>query len=492
MDRFNLVIPAAGAATRLRPLSSNTSKIMVRVNGKPTLDYIIEAVNGSVDEVVIIDGKFTDIREYCEVKHPNIEFANQPSFDGPRDAIKIGMNALKDPSKPVVVWLGDAIILEKDMPLGTDFLLTKIVDDHKNWCMWDGLDYYNKPDKPIPNGTALVGLYSFKDGVRARDAFCESTDSDISGALKIYGEFNNVTTNLWYDIGDLPRYFKTCAALLNTKARAFNNLHFDADLGTIRKGPDYHNEHSIKTLRDEKAWYDTLTPEQSLFTPRILPHKVDLIMSYESGTLLSDIMLYENMPDSHWDYIMDRIFQIKLKYFNNRIQNVGNIDSFSGLSRKMWIDKTEERLSRIGGFPKGIKIKLLDWAYEVHKHTAPITGMHGDLHFANILYNQQTDQFKLLDPRGNYGGKVGTIGDDIYDWAKLAHDCYYGYNAAVADVPHNKYVKELFVRKLDEYDLPKDIILKGGLLLVATCIPLHYDDSERQTRFLQKVLNEMG
>ena len=141
MDRFNLVIPAAGAATRLRPLSSNTSKIMVRVNGKPTLDYIIEAVNGSVDEIVIIDGKFSDIREYCEVKHPNIKFANQPSFDGPRDAIKIGMNALEDPDKPVVVWLGDAIILEKDMPLGTDFLITKIVDDHKNWCMWDGLDY---------------------------------------------------------------------------------------------------------------------------------------------------------------------------------------------------------------------------------------------------------------------------------------------------------------------------------------------------------------
>ena len=52
MDKFNLIIPAAGAATRLRPLSSNTSKVMVRVNGKPCLDYIIEAVNGEVDEIM--------------------------------------------------------------------------------------------------------------------------------------------------------------------------------------------------------------------------------------------------------------------------------------------------------------------------------------------------------------------------------------------------------------------------------------------------------
>ena len=143
---FNLIIPAAGAATRLRPLSSGTSKVMVRVNGKPCLDYIIEAVNGSVDEIIVVDGEYSDIREYCAVKHPKVRFANQPSFDGPRDAISIGMNALKNPLKPVVVWLGDAIILEKNMPLGTNFLLTKEVDNQSAWCMWDGTKYYNKPD----------------------------------------------------------------------------------------------------------------------------------------------------------------------------------------------------------------------------------------------------------------------------------------------------------------------------------------------------------
>ena len=63
MGKFNLVIPAAGSATRLKPLSSNISKVMVRVNGKPCLDYIVEAVNGSVEEIVVVDGKFDDIRE---------------------------------------------------------------------------------------------------------------------------------------------------------------------------------------------------------------------------------------------------------------------------------------------------------------------------------------------------------------------------------------------------------------------------------------------
>lgn len=489
---FNLVIPAAGAATRLRPLSSGTSKVMVRVNGKPCLDYIIEAVNGSVDEIVVVDGKYSDIREYCAVKHPKVRFANQPSFDGPRDAIKIGMNALENPMKPVVVWLGDAIILEKDMPLGENFLLTKEVDNQSAWCMWDGTNYYNKPERNIPNATALVGLYSFKEGLRAKQAFNESGAYDISGALELYGNFRQCITKEWYDIGDLPTYYKTCAALLNTKARAFNNLKFDPELGTITKLPDYHDKHSRETLANEKYWYSCLTDQQSMFVPRILKHPTQLTMSYESGTLLSDLMLYEDMPSSHWDYIMDRIFRIKLNYFNSPIDDDGLIDSFSENAYEMWVGKAKKRLEEMPlEMKEDTKAKLLNMATRIHSKTAPIQGMHGDLHFANILYNQQTDQFKLLDPRGEYGKWHGTMGDNIYDWAKLAHDCYYGYNAIVADVPHNEDVKKIFVDKLEEYNLPIKEILEGGLLLLATCIPLHYDDPDRQARMFTKVLDEV-
>ena len=117
--------------------------------------------------------------------------------------------------------------------------------------------------------------------------------------------------------------------------------------------------------------------------------------------------------------------------------------------------------------------------------------MHGDLHFANILYNQQTDQIKVIDPRGNYSGHMGTNGDDIYDWAKLAHDLYHGYNSIVSNVAHNQYVKQLFVKKLEEYKLPVKEILDGGLLLLATCVPLHGDDPSRQNRKLKYVEQEL-
>ena len=49
----------------------------------------------------------------------------------------------------------------------------------------------------------------------------------------------------------------------------------------------------------------------------------------------------------------------------------------------------------------------------------------------------------------------------------------------------------LVCQELDEYELPKDIILQGGLLLLATCIPLHYDDVDRQGRMITKVIDEI-
>lgn len=484
----NLVIPAAGAATRLRPLSTNTSKVMVRVNGKPCLDYIIEHANkmASIDEIVVVDGQFNDIREYCSRRHPKVKVVNQPSLDGPRDAISIGMNALKDPNKPVVVWLGDAIILDESMNLGEDFLLCKEVKNHSDWCMWDGSTFYNKPTQNVTDGIALVGLYSFKNGSHAQMAFSSTDEYDISYALTLYGKFDKVLTDKWYDIGDLPTYYQTCASLLDMKSREFNRMIYDHDLGTLTKTPDYHNKESVLTLTCERLWYNGLSFEQKCFVPRVFNDGQNIVMSFESGTLLSDLMLYENLSESAWEYIIDKLFRIKLNYFSTRCSDRNFTDKFAEQADKIWLDKTSKRLKSTDLPPK-LESKISSMAWRVCRNTYPIECMHGDLHFGNVLYNQQTDQMKLIDPRGRYGNEIGTEGDNLYDWAKLAHDLYHGYNAMVADVKHNELVKRIFVQKLHEYNLPVDDIINGGLVLLATCIPLHYDDTERQQRFLNYV-----
>lgn len=505
---INLVIPAAGAATRLRPLSAYTSKAMVRVNGKPCIDYILEQAHklANIAEVVVVDGKFDDIREYCNIKHPEVKFAKQESLDGPKDAIRIGMSALSDMSLPVVVWLGDAIILEDKLPLGENFLLCKEVNDHHNWCMWDSKQFYDKPTTHISDGVALVGLYSFANGCDAIRSFTDDANEyNISVALTNYGvtRFKKYITNKWYDIGDLPTYHKTCAELLNLKARAFHNIKHNPELGTIQKEPDFHDPASIKRIDHEKTWYDWLPRDQQMFVPRILSHPTDLIMSYESGTLLSDMMLYEDLPESTWEYLIDKVFKLKLNYFNKTSKIIEFIENFSHLSYEMWVQKTHDRLKLshwklCGERHEFYTQKQKEWfektAAKCQRLTRPIECMHGDLHFGNILYDQTTDRIKLIDPRGQYGNDdwVGIFGDDMYDWCKLSHDLYHGYNALVANVPHNETVKRVFVKLLHKYELPVQEIIDGGLLLLATCIPLHNDDWDRQIRFRDYITSRVS
>jgi hypothetical protein len=211
-------------------------------------------------------------------------------------------------------------------------------------------------------------------------------------------------------------------------------------------------------------------------------------MSYESGSLLSDLMLYENLSEANWSFIMDKLFRIKFNYFSTPLERC---DGFAGLSTNIWVDKSKTRLDDVPLKPEEHD-KLIDIAYDIWNHVTPVDVHHGDLHFGNILYNHYTNQFKFIDPRGNYGGLIGTMGDNLYDWCKLAHDLYHGYSSIVSNTSQNETVRKVFLQKLKEFELPVKQILDGGLLLLATCIPLHYDDPERQRKMTQVVKKELN
>jgi dTDP-glucose pyrophosphorylase len=496
---INVVIPAAGEATRLRPLTSNCSKAMVRVHGKPTIEYIIESIYKNkplqtISEIVIVDGKHDDIREWvAKSNYTNIRCVKQGSLNGPRDAIFKGIDALKDETLPLVVWLGDAIILDEDLHLGSDFLLTRKVEDHFAWCMWDGKDFFNKPTESIPNAVALVGLYSFSDGTGASYAFENANEYDISFALEKYvrstgNEFERIETSKWYDIGDIASYHRTCAEFLTFKARDFNSFMYDSDLNVVTKVPNYTNEFAVKTIKNEKAWYASLNSKQRMFVPKVLDDDYGLSLSYESGTLLSDLFIHEDISNSTIDYLIEKVILSVHNHFHER-PSLDFLEGFGKNAKKMWIDKTKDRLSK-----NNLNTPVYDFYAEVAKCcmkvAEPVQAMHGDLHFGNVLYNPYNDAIVLLDPRGEYGDHIGCGGDDMYDLCKLSHDLYHGYNSLFQSKAYPKYVRESFEKVIRRYYPNRyQEIIDGGALLIATCVPLHYDNPERQ-RLMKDYINE--
>jgi glucose-1-phosphate thymidylyltransferase len=497
---INVVIPAAGEATRLRPLTSNCSKAMVRVHGKPTIEYIIESIyknTSNINEIVIVDGKHDDIREWAakSAYSDNIRCVKQGSLNGPRDAIRVGINELLNYDLPLVVWLGDAIILDKDLPLGTDFLLVKEVEDHFSWCMWNGNEFFNKPTETIQNAVALVGLYSFSDGKNARDAF-QVNDYDISGALDAYGlklnnapAFKRIITNKWYDIGDIASYHRTCAEFLTFKARAFNSFEYNADLNVVTKIPNYAYTTAVSSVMNEKAWYSNLNSVQRMFVPKVLDDDYGLSLSYESGVLLSDLFIHEDISNSTIDYLIEKVVLSIRNHFHNRA-SLAFVKSFSKNARIMWIDKTASRLEVNDNLTDKTKDFYNKVANDCFNLAKPVETMHGDLHFGNVLYNPYNNSITFIDPRGEYGEHVGCGGDHMYDLCKLSHDLYHGYSALIYGKPYPKYVKESFSKIVQKY-YPNEYntVIDGGALLIATCIPLHFEDEKRQ-RYMEEFAND--
>jgi bifunctional UDP-N-acetylglucosamine pyrophosphorylase/glucosamine-1-phosphate N-acetyltransferase len=60
------VILAAGKGTRLRPLTDDIPKPLVKVNGKTLLDHIVACLPSAIDEIIIVTGYLGEkIHEYC-------------------------------------------------------------------------------------------------------------------------------------------------------------------------------------------------------------------------------------------------------------------------------------------------------------------------------------------------------------------------------------------------------------------------------------------
>ncbi len=92
------VILAAGKGTRLRPLTDNCPKPLVKVGGLPLLDHIVQALPTAVDELIIVVGYCgNQIRSYCgtEFYGRPVSYIEQTEQNGTAHALWLCKGLLK-------------------------------------------------------------------------------------------------------------------------------------------------------------------------------------------------------------------------------------------------------------------------------------------------------------------------------------------------------------------------------------------------------------
>jgi len=111
------VFIAAGFGSRLVPITFNTPKPLVRVNGVRIIDTLLDAVCAAgIGEIVIVRGHLSEQFDQLKYKYPNIQFLENPIYNESNN-ISSAMCAR--------FMLQNAYVLESDLFLKKPALISK-------------------------------------------------------------------------------------------------------------------------------------------------------------------------------------------------------------------------------------------------------------------------------------------------------------------------------------------------------------------------------
>lgn len=247
---MQVIIPLAGKGTRLRPHTHLTPKPMLKVAGRPVMDWVMDRLAGlQIDELIFITGHLKEqVESYARSRYPiPSRFIEQKVQDGTAGAVNLARPFVHG---PVMIIFVDTVF-EADLSLAerTDadgIIWAKEVEDYQRFgvVVTDANGYMTKivekPKEPISK-LANIGLYYIKDV----DALWRGIDHVLAapankGEYYLTDAFQHMidqgrrilTAEVggWYDCGQLETTIETNGILLAHGAAAHGAVGADVTI----------------------------------------------------------------------------------------------------------------------------------------------------------------------------------------------------------------------------------------------------------------------
>ncbi|MDZ4844244.1 MAG: sugar phosphate nucleotidyltransferase [Chitinophagales bacterium] len=234
---MKVIIPVAGAGTKLRPLTYTQPKALIPVAGKRILDFIIDQLlEVGLNEFVFVVGYLGEkIKDHVDSKYPQIkaDYAVQADRLGVGHAIWTTKSFVK-PDEEILIVLGDTIVkvdLSEVLKSPKSTLGVRKVDDPRDFGVVEfdskgkiaGL--VEKPKFPKSN-MALVGVYKIKESKLLFEMLSQLVEKEMKEGEEIHltdaimlmmgkgVEFDSFRVDNWYDCGKMEILLETNAKLL--------------------------------------------------------------------------------------------------------------------------------------------------------------------------------------------------------------------------------------------------------------------------------------
>ncbi len=280
---MQVIIPLAGKGTRLRPHTHLVPKPLLKVAGRPVMDWVMDRLEGlDLEELIFITGHLKEqVEAYVRARYriPS-RFVEQKVQDGTAGAVNLARPYVRG---PVLIIFVDTIF-DADLTLvnrieADGIIWAKEVEDYQRFgvVVTDAEGYMTriveKPSTPISR-LANIGLYY----IRAVESLWQGIDH-VLASPKNKGEWYltdafqwmiergrrlyTAEVTGWYDCGALDTLLETNEILL-------------------RKGAARRRDFPGVTVHDPVYIEDGVTIERSTVGPNV---------SLEQGTVVRDSLL---------------------------------------------------------------------------------------------------------------------------------------------------------------------------------------------------------
>ncbi|NDK08829.1 NTP transferase domain-containing protein [Candidatus Gracilibacteria bacterium] len=236
------VILAAGEGSRLKPFTDNTPKPLIKIFGKPIIEYTFDAINDYVDEfIIIVKYKQSLFREKYKDKYKKVKitYVEQGEETGTGAAIK-NLNIQGD----LLILNGDSIFdkndLEKLVKLPGYGCLVKKVSNPEKYGVFklnkddEAIEIVEKPEKFIGD---LINLGAYKVNDKIID-YTKEVKKSIRGDIEITCALNKFLKNFSFKLKEIKGEFLDVSFpwdILGVNSYFLNNLKKSKIDGEIEK-----------------------------------------------------------------------------------------------------------------------------------------------------------------------------------------------------------------------------------------------------------------
>ena len=428
-----VLILSAGIGSRLGELTKNINKAMLPINNKAIISHIIEKFPKEYEFIVTLGYKGEELKEYCELTHPNhkFQFVTIDNIEG--NGSGPGYSALQCKQylqRPFYFVTADCIVDSKIPHLDGNWLgvyptgypekySTVKIDEHDTI-----LDLTGKNNNGYDN--AFIGLASIWDySIFWGELESNIKQGEIVSAFETVSKYSNFKAKhlKWLDTGNIDDLNRTKEHFRDnplslykvTDEITYKNEKF------IKFNP---NTDFIKNKAKRASILDNLIPSGFTNTKYFIGYKWEpggTLYNYDSLELYTSFLDFYKKVLSKADMYSDSK-EIFHEFYNNKTEQ----------RKQKFINRFGPHYYTQSFNINGTTYNSLDkiWSLiDINQLSSnpSYTLFHGDLQFDNIIYDPEINKFIYIDWRESFGGSTKG-GDVYYDLAKLYGGCIIPYN----------------------------------------------------------------